>query len=103
MVTTIDSIHSAADYAEMARRPFEAEQCALVVIDIQEKLLPPIFQKDHLVKNTPAFNSSRGNFEDSGNGQHAVCEGVGRNGRRTGIPAHWDGSDGQDLVLLFRR
>jgi nicotinamidase-related amidase len=52
MVTTIDSIHSAADYAEMARRPLEAEQCALVVIDIQEKLLPPIFQKDHLVKNT---------------------------------------------------
>jgi nicotinamidase-related amidase len=52
MVTTLDSIRSAADYAEMARRPLEAEQCALVVIDIQEKLLPPIFQKDQLVKNT---------------------------------------------------
>jgi nicotinamidase-related amidase len=36
---------------EMARRPLEAEQCALVVIDIQEKLLPPIFQKEQLVKN----------------------------------------------------
>ena len=52
MVTTLDSPRSAADYAEMARRPLEAEQCALVVIDIQEKLLPPIFQKDQLVKNT---------------------------------------------------
>ena len=33
-----------SDYAEIARRPLEAEQSALVVIDIQEKLLPPIFQ-----------------------------------------------------------
>jgi nicotinamidase-related amidase len=35
----------------MARRPLEAEQCALVVIDIQEKLLPPIFQREQLVRN----------------------------------------------------
>ncbi len=40
-----------ADYAEIARRPLEAEKCALVVIDIQEKLLPPIFQKEQLVRN----------------------------------------------------
>src|SRR5262249_23306290 len=33
-------------------RPLTAEQCALIVIDIQEKLLPPIYQKDHLVKNS---------------------------------------------------
>jgi nicotinamidase-related amidase len=52
MVTILDSIRSTADYAEMARRPLEAEQCAVVVIDIQEKLLLPIFQKDQLVKNT---------------------------------------------------
>jgi nicotinamidase-related amidase len=51
MATTLDSIHPAAEYAEMARRPLEAEQCALVVIDIQEKLLPPIFQKEQLVRN----------------------------------------------------
>lgn len=42
----------ATDYAEIARRPLEPEQCALVVIDIQEKLLPPIFQKEQLVRNT---------------------------------------------------
>jgi len=40
-----------SDYAELARRPLEAEQCALVVIDIQQKLLPPIFQKEQLVRN----------------------------------------------------
>jgi nicotinamidase-related amidase len=51
MVTAFDSIHPATDYAEMARRPLEAEQCALVVIDIQEKLLPPIFHKEQLVRN----------------------------------------------------
>jgi nicotinamidase-related amidase len=41
-----------ADYAEMARRPLEAERCALVVVDIQSKLLPPIFQKEQLVRNS---------------------------------------------------
>ncbi len=51
MVTSLDFIPPATDYAEMARRPLEAQQCALVVIDIQEKLLPPIFQKEQLVRN----------------------------------------------------
>src|SRR5215471_674982 len=41
-----------ADYQEIARRPLEADQCALIVIDIQEKLLPPIFQKAQLVRNS---------------------------------------------------
>src|SRR4030081_1412704 len=41
------------DYAEMARRPIEAEQCALIVVDMQEKLLPPIWEweKERLVRN----------------------------------------------------
>ena len=43
---------TSADYAEMARRPLEAERCTLVVIDVQEKLLPPIYQKDQLVRNS---------------------------------------------------
>jgi nicotinamidase-related amidase len=43
---------SAVDYAEVARRPLEAERCALLVVDIQEKLLPPIFQKEQLVRNS---------------------------------------------------
>jgi nicotinamidase-related amidase len=40
-----------ADYAEMARRPLEAEQSVLVVVDMQEKLLPPIWEKERLVRN----------------------------------------------------
>lgn len=40
------------DYAEVARRPLEAERSALLVIDIQQKLLPPIFQKEQLVRNS---------------------------------------------------
>jgi hypothetical protein len=41
-------IPSETDYAEMARRPLEAEQCALIVVDVQEKLLPPIWEKSAL-------------------------------------------------------
>jgi nicotinamidase-related amidase len=50
MVTAVEN-RAPADYAEMARRPLEAERCALIVIDIQEKLLPPIFQKEQMVRN----------------------------------------------------
>jgi nicotinamidase-related amidase len=39
------------DYSEMARRPLEDEQCALIVVDMQEKLLPPIWEKERLVRN----------------------------------------------------
>jgi nicotinamidase-related amidase len=39
------------DLAEMARRPLEAEQCALIVVDMQKKLLPPIWEKERLLKN----------------------------------------------------
>src|SRR5690348_10483277 len=52
MATTVGSVTEITDYHEMARRPLEAEQCALIVVDIQEKLLPPIFQKDQLVRNS---------------------------------------------------
>jgi len=51
MVSGLGSIHTQTDYAEMSRRALEPEQCVLIVIDIQEKLLPPIFEKDRLVKN----------------------------------------------------
>ncbi len=50
MVTAFEN--ASADYAELARQPLEPERCALLVIDIQEKLLPPIFQKDQLVRNS---------------------------------------------------
>ena len=41
-----------AALTDSARRPLVAEQCALVVVDIQEKLLPPIFEKERLVRNS---------------------------------------------------
>jgi nicotinamidase-related amidase len=44
-------IPAESDYAEMARRPLKAEQCALIVVDMQEKLLPPIWEKERLVRN----------------------------------------------------
>ena len=53
MVTTLGNVTPlATDFGEIARQPLSAERCALVVIDIQEKLLPPIFQKEQLVKNS---------------------------------------------------
>jgi nicotinamidase-related amidase len=52
-MTLISSLNPpATDYAEIARRPLDPAQCALVVIDIQEKLLPPIFRKEQLVRNS---------------------------------------------------
>ena len=38
-------------YSQAARRILQPEDCALAVIDIQEKLLPPIFEKERLVRN----------------------------------------------------
>lgn len=39
-------------YAEIVRQPLKAQECALIVIDIQEKLLAPIYEKDRLVRNS---------------------------------------------------
>ena len=50
-MTTLGTI-TPADYAEVALRPLDPERAALIVIDIQEKLLPPIFQKEQLVRNS---------------------------------------------------
>lgn len=45
-------VEAPAALTDSARRPLVAEQCALVVVDIQEKLLPPIFEKERLVHNS---------------------------------------------------
>ncbi|MGA3092535.1 MAG: hydrolase [Terriglobales bacterium] len=44
-------IPAETDSSEMARRPLEPEQCALIVVDVQEKLLPSIWEKQRLVDN----------------------------------------------------
>lgn len=52
MATTIGSITELNDYAQLARQRLETDQCVLVIVDIQEKLLPPIFEKERLVRNS---------------------------------------------------
>jgi nicotinamidase-related amidase len=52
MTTFLENLRiNAPDFAAVARQPLEADRCALVVIDVQEKLLPPIFQKEQLLRN----------------------------------------------------
>ena len=46
------SVYTTPYPSEVARRPLEAEHAALVVVDIQEKLLPPIFEKERLLRNS---------------------------------------------------
>ncbi len=41
-----------ASYSEIVRRSLDPQRCALLVIDIQEKLLPPIYEKERLVRNS---------------------------------------------------
>ena len=40
------------DAFEIARRMPQADECALIVVDMQERLLPPIFKKEQLVANS---------------------------------------------------
>jgi len=51
MTSSIGTAAFSTDATDVARQPLQAGQCALVVVDIQEKLLPPIFNKGELVKN----------------------------------------------------
>jgi nicotinamidase-related amidase len=52
MSSTHATFNTPAELTDAARRPLLAEQCALVLVDIQEKLLPPIFEKERLVSNS---------------------------------------------------
>jgi nicotinamidase-related amidase len=51
-ITAFENAAATNDHTKIARRALDAEMCALIVIDIQEKLLPPIFQREQLVKNS---------------------------------------------------
>ena len=52
MTSSLGTAAFPTDTADVARQLLRAELCALVVVDIQEKLLPPIFNKDELIKNS---------------------------------------------------
>lgn len=47
MTTTLKDLE-----VPVARRTLQSDDCVLIVVDIQEKLLPPIFNKDQLVRNS---------------------------------------------------
>jgi nicotinamidase-related amidase len=52
MSSTLNDARAAVSaYSEIALQSLEADHCALVVVDIQEKLLPPIFEKERVVRN----------------------------------------------------
>ena len=53
----------AAESNEIARRVVKAEECVLIVVDIQEKLLPPIFEKERLLKNAQLLVRLAGTLE----------------------------------------
>ena len=52
MTSSIGTAAFPTDTADIARLPLQTEKSALIVIDIQEKLLPPIFNNAELVKNS---------------------------------------------------
>ena len=52
MTSTLGTAAFPTDSTDIARQPLVADQCALIVVDIQEKLLPPIFNKDELIRNS---------------------------------------------------
>jgi nicotinamidase-related amidase len=52
MNSAMGSVITVEDAEQGARQTLESSRCALVVVDIQEKLLPPIHEKERLVRNT---------------------------------------------------
>ena len=51
-MATTGTIQFDTDYAEIARQQLDPDQCALIVVDIQEKLFPPIWQKEQMLRNS---------------------------------------------------
>jgi nicotinamidase-related amidase len=55
-----DLLPPAVESIESARRALDPAECVLIVVDIQEKLLPPIFERDRLVKNSQLLIQAAG-------------------------------------------
>src|ERR1043165_172362 len=52
---------SAPENIDAARRSLDPAECALIVIDIQEKLLPPLFERDvvcSMLKRLPGHRNT---------------------------------------------
>jgi nicotinamidase-related amidase len=63
MPSSIGAVALSTETSNASRQLLEAEHCALIVVDIQEKLLPPIFNKDELVRNSQLLVRLAGIFE----------------------------------------
>jgi len=63
----------AMESMEAARRTLDPAECALIVIDVQEKLLPAIFERDRVVKNSQLLVRAAGilNFPTIATTQYA--------------------------------
>ncbi len=48
----MSSMAASLSTTNFARHLAQVDKCVLVVIDIQEKLLPPVFEKERLIKNS---------------------------------------------------
>jgi nicotinamidase-related amidase len=48
----MSTIASSTETTDAARQLLESDRCALLVVDIQERLLPAIFNRESLVKNS---------------------------------------------------
>ena len=77
MIVATEIAPKTSDRSELARRPLAADQCALIVIDIQQKLLPPIFQKEQLVRNAQLLIRAAGILEIPALVSTQYCKGLG--------------------------
>jgi nicotinamidase-related amidase len=68
-----DLFPPAVESMEAARRALDPAECALIVIDVQERLLPAIFERDRLVKNSQLLVRTAGilNFPTIATTQYA--------------------------------
>jgi hypothetical protein len=88
----------------MARRPLEAEQCALIVVDMQEKVAAADLGKRTAGAQCPAADSPGWNSEDAGAGDDAIREGLGQHRAGDCILVAGQSADRQaDVLLLWQR
>ena len=78
MGSAVETFNTPSGLSEAARQPLVADQCALVVVDIQEKLLPPIFEKERLVRNSQLLIRLAGILHIPTLLTTQYCKGLGR-------------------------
>ncbi len=75
--------------APVARRTLQPDECVLIVVDIQEKLLPPIFNKEQLIRNTQLLIRLAGLLKLPVIATTQYAKGLGGMVHRDRFPARW--------------